>query len=251
MEPLVNQKNIEKTFLQMLPRHKQIIIDEWVLNFYDRLIKRLNFVAPLSKRRKNLQKKIQLCERIFNHKHFDYSFRLTSFYNNEFDDLLANHAYKKIFINKMFTINITNNVLSTPVIKSTEKANLSEWILSREDISGCHSNESKLIMNCFNAIPLPKCLMTIEKNNKNISCGIGILYNNYLGIFDVKTLTDFQNKGFGTSIIQNMLLWAKKQGANNAILYVNIENNNAINFYKNLGFQECYKFWLRYKSSIK
>ncbi len=58
---------------------------------------------------------------------------------------------------------------------------------------------------------------------------------------------DFRGKGIGTALINKAIEYAKKNGRNIVELWVGVENKNAIEFYKKLGFEEkeIVKDWLR------
>ncbi|AIJ05482.1 GCN5-related N-acetyltransferase [Methanocaldococcus bathoardescens] len=58
---------------------------------------------------------------------------------------------------------------------------------------------------------------------------------------------DFRGRGIGTALINKAIEYAKKNGRNIVELWVGVENKNAIEFYKKLGFEkkEIVKEWLR------
>ena len=60
---------------------------------------------------------------------------------------------------------------------------------------------------------------------------------------------NFSGKGYGSYLIKKLEDYSKKSNYNNLILHVNIENLNAINFYKKNGFK-FYKNKQKYKYQI-
>jgi len=96
-------------------------------------------------------------------------------------------------------------------------------------------------------ILLPKCLLTYDLNGYPIGCGLGVIDDKFLGLFEIVIDKQYRNKGFGKSMIDNILMWGKNNGAEVAYLQVLTENNAAIKLYDKEGFKEAYRYWYRIK----
>jgi len=92
-----------------------------------------------------------------------------------------------------------------------------------------------------------KCFAVLLKDNQVVSCGLGVLENQYIGLFEVITAKTERRKGFGKELILNILNWAKQNGAQKAYLQVVMNNKPALNLYSKLGFQEVYQYFYRIK----
>jgi ribosomal protein S18 acetylase RimI-like enzyme len=85
------------------------------------------------------------------------------------------------------------------------------------------------------------------EKNKIISCGLGVLYSGYLGLFDIITDASYRQQGYGKLLIKNLINWGINNFAQTAYLQVMVNNIPAINLYSNLGFREQYQYWYRVK----
>ncbi len=78
---------------------------------------------------------------------------------------------------------------------------------------------------------------------------MGILENQYIGLFEIITAKDKRRQGYGRELILNILSWAKNKGATKAYLQVVASNEAALNLYSDLGFQEIYQYFYRIKNN--
>ena len=58
-----------------------------------------------------------------------------------------------------------------------------------------------------------KCFAVLLKENQVVSCGLGVLENEYIRLFEIVTAKTERRKGFGKELILNILDWAKQNGA--------------------------------------
>ena len=65
-----------------------------------------------------------------------------------------------------------------------------------------------------------------------------IFKNRYMGfIFDIAVTKFWRNKGIGTRLIKEFILWSKEKELHHVELYVVPENENALKFYKKHDFK--------------
>lgn len=79
------------------------------------------------------------------------------------------------------------------------------------------------------------------------SCGLGVLENNYLGLFFIVTAKKQRRRGHANQLISAILNWGKSKGATQAYIQVETNNLKAINLYNTLGFTEVYQYYYRTK----
>jgi ribosomal protein S18 acetylase RimI-like enzyme len=91
------------------------------------------------------------------------------------------------------------------------------------------------------------CFVSLLEEDQTAACGLGVLEDQYVGLFDIVTDPDRRGRGLGTALILSILAWAKEQGAQKAYLQVMLENEPALRLYARLGFEEIYKYWYRIK----
>lgn len=94
---------------------------------------------------------------------------------------------------------------------------------------------------------LPKCLISLERDHRTIGVGLGVVEGDFIGLFDIVVEKDFRNTGLGYLIVENILRWGRKHGANTAYLQVLTDNAPALRLYEKMGFKEAYQYWYRMK----
>jgi ribosomal protein S18 acetylase RimI-like enzyme len=80
-----------------------------------------------------------------------------------------------------------------------------------------------------------------------VGCALGVLQNDYIGIFDVIVHPDCRGQGYGERLVRALLGWGKQNLAQAAYLQVMANNAPALRLYNRLGFREKYQYWYRVK----
>jgi ribosomal protein S18 acetylase RimI-like enzyme len=70
-----------------------------------------------------------------------------------------------------------------------------------------------------------------------LCCGLGVLVERNLGLFDIATRTDHQRQGLAQQLCHGILSWGRRRGARTAFLQVVATNSPAVRLYEMLGFQ--------------
>jgi len=238
-------KTIEEISLKMTPSFKDITYDGWVLKFFKKYFHKTNSIYPLNYGKININKKIDECENLYLKMGFSYAYRITPFSQPQnLDNKLNDKGFKKKFITRMLFLNL-NDILLNSNKFSDITTDFDEWSQAYKFIGNFSDIESIIHEDFHKFLSQKKCLMLIKNKKKYISCGMGIINNDYFGIFDVKTNKDYQQKGYATELIKTMLLWAKQNKAK--YVYLNVDHSNipACNLYYKIGFKEIYKYWFR------
>jgi len=121
------------------------------------------------------------------------------------------------------------------------------WLNNYVCLSGIPLKEQESLASILRNIPSRKCFAVLLKENRVVSCGLGVLETQYIGLFEIITAKTEQRKGYGKELILNILDWAKQNDAKTAYLQVVINNESAFNLYSKLGFKEAYQYFYRTK----
>ena len=72
-------------------------------------------------------------------------------------------------------------------------------------------------------------------------------------IHELVVLPEYRNRGIGRALVQKALEYFKSRGLDMAELWVGDENKQAIDFYKNLGFEERdrFNYWVRMTKALE
>ncbi len=90
------------------------------------------------------------------------------------------------------------------------------------------------------------CFLTLkDKLGSTVSCGMGVISDDVLGIYGIATSTAHRGLGYGTNLLRQLLCWGSSSGARYAYLQVESANFAALRLYENLGFEQFYSYWYR------
>jgi ribosomal protein S18 acetylase RimI-like enzyme len=77
------------------------------------------------------------------------------------------------------------------------------------------------------------------------SVGLGVLHEDYLGLYDIVTHERLRGRGCGRALVGGLMRTASAAGIRRAYLQVAADNAPAIRLYEGLGFVIRYKYWYR------
>ena len=119
---------------------------------------------------------------------------------------------------------IKANIKHVDIIYDLEKETLPKDMYSRNAIIDNIKNKSKLNI--------------IEKNKKNYTGYACLSYFDTEGeLLKISIKKEYQNKGYGFSLLNKIISEAKLKGIEKVFLEVRETNNIAISFYKKFGFK--------------
>lgn len=81
--------------------------------------------------------------------------------------------------------------------------------------------------------------------------GLGVVEQDWLGLFSIRTLPEYRRKGVAWSVSCALAMWGEDHGAKQAFLQVEAENEPALKLYESMGFETIYKYWYRILDSEK
>jgi len=75
--------------------------------------------------------------------------------------------------------------------------------------------------------------------------GLGVVEEDMMGLFSIKTMPEFRRRGVGWSINCALAMWGEENGADKAFLQVEADNIPALALYGKMGFKTLYTYWYR------
>jgi len=237
--------NPRTSAIHMWPAKKHYVLDGWILRLLNPYTYRCNCVYPLKKGYMNTVAKIKKCASLYQTKNYEYLFQIMP-HDRKLDLLLQASGYQKMIqtrwmvmsLNTLFNKKQTNQC----VIKLSKN-----WLDHRRKISGYSQSEASIYKSFYQAINVQKYPMVLFMDQTPVSCGLGIQVNKHLGIFDIRTQTDFQRQGLASILVQTICEHAASNGAMHAQLHVAQNNHAAIHMYHRLGFKSICDYWFRKK----
>lgn len=81
--------------------------------------------------------------------------------------------------------------------------------------------------------------------------GLGVVEQDWLGLFSIRTLPEYRRKGVAWSVNCALAMWGEDHGAKQVFLQVEEENEPALRLYESMGFETIYTYWYRILDSKK
>lgn len=120
-----------------------------------------------------------------------------------------------------------------------------QWLETFQAVSGKSGSNQVLHLAILKRISHPVAWAMLEADGGPLSCGLGVVVDHQLGLFDIASHPGHQRQGLARRLCGQMLAWGCRRGAHIAFLQVEAANTPAIRLYEGLGFQPAYQYWYR------
>lgn len=123
---------------------------------------------------------------------------------------------------------------------------LNDWLRIWQTIGSRSDIQIGVHRITLSKIATNHCFLTLkDRLGSTVSCGMGVISDDVLGIYGIATSTAHRGLGYGTSLLRQLLCWGFSSGARYAYLQVESANLAALRLYEKLGFAEFYSYWYR------
>jgi GNAT superfamily N-acetyltransferase len=242
-------RRIEEASLRAWPALSDSDFDGWRLRFADGYTRRANSVTPMSVSRLSIEDKIATCERLYAERGLPAIFRLTPFAPPDLDDLLSRRGYRMGDRVQVCARAFNTSVSPPAVLPSPPGILRAHGIVSWLDIFGTLSATPATNRTAhravLNVIQGSRRLLALWVNGRAVACGMSVLENGLLGLFDLVTAADQRNQGYGSEILRRALRWGMRSNAEAAYLQVLDRNKTARHIYDRAGFEVVYEYHYR------
>ncbi len=239
---------LEELQMNALPSLQTVLYDGWIIRFADGYSNRANSVNPIYKSEEDVFEKIAVCEDMFKSRGLKPTYKITPFVQPEnLDEILVGKGYEIIHRTSVQTLDLSN--IDEPDEKvDIRHSNLNdEWFDTYCNFNDLDGNNRLIYRKMLNNLVPISFFTTMYIENEIIACGMAVLENGYLGLFDITVREDHRNKGYGRKLLYSIIKHGKNLGAHKAYLQVMVNNQPANHLYKKLGFIEEYQYYYRVK----
>jgi len=259
-------RRIEEASLRAWPALTESDFDGWRLRFANGYTRRSNSVTPLGPSRLHLDDKIAACERIYAERGLPTIFRLTPFAPGELDLRLASRGYVRTE-----QVEVRARPLDpagSPLYRAPRRPRartwrvaalgLDRWLDVFTTLSGAAESTRAAHRQVLAAVTGTRRLLALmadvdpahgprprEKPPAAVSCGMSVLQEGLLGLFDLVTDRAHRGRGFGGELLRRALAWGMRSGGEEAYLQVVDTNWNAARLYERAGFELVYRYHYR------
>lgn len=238
-------QQIEELSMNAWPALQVVLVDGWVLRFADGYTRRANSVNPLYASSRDVEGKIQYCEHLCRSKGLGVTYKMTpDSQPHGLDELLAQKGYRIDAPTSVQTLALDS--IEAPTCTARLEPTLSEtWLSDQCRLSKVDDRKRSTASQMLRSIVPTTCYASICVDGIVVACGLGVLEDDYLGLFDIVTAEEYRGRGYGRQMILSLLSWGKQNGARMAHLGVMLNNPPALHLYEKLGFREVYQYWYR------
>jgi N-acetylglutamate synthase len=244
-------REIEEISMNAWPALQTMHYDGWILRFANGVTKRLNSVNPIYGSKIDVDEKIEYCENLYQLQNLPPCFRITEIVRpSGLDQKLEAHGYEHIFDVAVQLVNINGlKIAPDRNIQIAEKMD-ETWLDDYIRMNEVNPANKPVLKKIIEQIIVTRGLFTLHKNGMPVGCGLGVVENRHIGLFDIVIDKDYRNQGLGQILIESILAWGRNKGAEYGYLQVLVDNDPAVRLYTKVGFKEEYRYWYRLKEAV-
>lgn len=242
---------IEQAALTSWPALEEARIDGWLLRAAKGYTRRTNSANTAGARAERLDADLPLIEGFFVQRGLAPTFRLLSTPEDEaIDQALGQRGYRRC--DDVCSVMVCRlHDQATPTAGAPHRVSLlpdaKAWLGAFMRIKDDHGPHQGTHLAMLRAIAAPMAYATAQADGEDQAqcCGLGVLSQGHLGLFDIATHPAHRLRGLGTALCKGLLDWGRAHGAHTAYLQVVADNRPAVELYRRLGFEELYRYWYR------
>ncbi|MCL6458738.1 MAG: GNAT family N-acetyltransferase [Gorillibacterium sp.] len=238
----------EELQMNAWPALQTLCYDGWLLRYAKGYTKRANSVHPIYPSQLPLDEKIRVCESFYQNYGLNPVFKLTEASEpRDLDEVLEKRGYQYTDLVSIQSLKLTE--LPEPAHRELRVSSelTEDWLDQFCRLSPERHNDLQTIREAF-GLPMPECCYAqLMIEGHTVACGLAVMQNGHVGLFDIVTDKDYRRQGIGEAMVIHLLRYAVDRGVGQAYLQVLIENTAAMKLYDKLGFVEKYKQWYRIK----
>lgn len=244
-------KELEEISMNAWPSLQTFMYDGWILRFSNGVTRRANSIVPIYESTKEIEAKIEFCERLYANHKLPTIFKITSASTPaNIDKVLEGNGYAIDAETSFQTINLyADSVIDSSCEISIDSSYSDYWLQCYMDFNNHDKDKFDIYKMLLEQIRTKKGLLLLRNNEKTVGCGLGVLEGEFVGLFDIVVSPEERGNGFGKAVVESLLNWGKREGATTGYLQVMLNNTPAINLYEKIGFREAYRYWYRRRNS--
>jgi GNAT superfamily N-acetyltransferase len=238
---------LESAAFSAWPAQRTIDVQGWHLRLDRGYTKRANSANATANSFELTANDVKSIETHFHLSGLTPTFRLTSFAPTEDSDRLLNSlGYRSCDRSLVMTRSLLG---FSQNVETAFAPNAAAWLDAFGQASGKRGADQAVHLEILRRIAVPCAWAVHAADAPSLTCGLGVLVGDKLGLFDIATRHDHQRRGLARTLCEGLLAWGASQGAQTAFLQVVATNEPAIRLYEYLGFETAYSYWYRVASA--
>jgi len=234
---------LESAAFSAWPAQHSLDVQGWLLRLDRGYTRRANSANATAHARALTANDVEAIEARFRLSGLTPTFRLTSFAPIEGSDrLLDSRGYRSCDASLVMTRSLAG---FAEVAETAFAPNAAAWVNAFGHASGKRGADQEIHLEILRRIAAPCAWAVHSAVAPSLTCGLGVLVEDKLGLFDIATRRDHQRRGLARQLCEGLLAWGARRGAQTAFLQVVASNVPAIRLYEQLGFETAYRYWYR------
>ncbi len=219
----------------------------WQLRADEGITRRANSVLPLEDPGVDTESAVKKCVMFYLKRGILPRFQMTALsMPSGLDDYLKESGWVEGLVVDVQTAEIDAISVPEPDLDVTLlDSPTDDWVNAYLKASDHQDEDPRVRHDIMVRSSLPKRFAQVVVDDQIAGVGIGILYEDWVGLYSIATAPDFRKRKVATSISHALLDWGQRMNADHAYLQVEVDNNPALELYRNLGFIHCYRYWYR------
>ncbi|MGZ9584506.1 GNAT family N-acetyltransferase [Paenibacillus marinisediminis] len=243
-------RKIEEYALNAWPALKTYVHDGWLLRFSEGYTKRSNSVSAIfNSSNEGVSTNIAHCEDMYTSAGLNVVFKITPFVPETLDQELDERNYQIVDHTSVRVLDTLDH-LQAPSTQNVEFSNRmnEKWLSVQTELSGLSANHQDITRRLLTGSPYRSKYVILYEGSEPAACGLGVIEDEYVGLYDIITAETFRNQGYGEQLLLHILNWARSAGAEKSYLMVVKNNQAAIRLYSKFNYHEIYSYWYRVKT---
>jgi ribosomal protein S18 acetylase RimI-like enzyme len=196
-----------------------------------------------------IEDKVATCERLYAERGLPTIFRLTPFAPAALDGFLARRGYR---VGDEVEVRVRTFAPTVPPPQRhatgvVREHGLEPWLKIFEELSVAPRSNRAAHRAILKMVPGVRRLLVLRVDDTPVACGVSVLTDGLLGLFDLVTARAYRHQGYGSEMLRRALRWGEKAGAAEAYLQVLLQNEGARRIYERAGFRTIYLYHYREK----
>jgi GNAT superfamily N-acetyltransferase len=244
----IDIRRMEELSMNAWPALRQAFHDGWVLRFADGYTGRANSVHPVYEGKLDVAAKLEFCRRRYAHVGLPLQFRMTPAAQptglDETLEGLGFPAFNRTSV-QVKDLSADDETAADDADASGTDRRTEAWTASVVRFTGLSSRQAATLAAILDHQSSPVHFATVYESGQPVACGLGVLEDEWAGLFDIVAREDRRRRGYGSKVVRHLVGWARRQGATRVYLQVMLHNPPALRLYERLGFREAYQYWYR------
>lgn len=241
--PIAPIQSLEAAAFAAWPSRETEIFKGWHLRFDKGYTKRANSANSSDQAIDLSTSDLDHIERRFQSRGLSPVFRLASHAPmTATDHQLMLRGYRLVDISLVMTASLAQPVCANALQVAPHA---SAWLSHFDAIAGKAGSDPAAHLDILNRIEGKTAFALKTESHGPVSCGLGVVSGDRLGLFDIATHPAHRHQGLAKTLCRDLMAWGYASGARTAYLQVVEANTPAIRLYEQLGFTVAYHYGYR------